>query len=69
MTDAMRRSGTVSAHHWGPGIIKTEAGRVTSVEPHPDDPHPSALNRNLAASLNGGAPGPAPRGQEILFGE
>ena len=55
MTDAMRRSGTVSAHHWGPGLIKTEAGRVTSVEPHPDDPHPSALNRNLAESLNGGA--------------
>ncbi len=55
MTDATRRSGLVSAHHWGPGIVQTESGRVTSVEPHPDDPHPSALNRNIATSLNGSA--------------
>ncbi|MEM9783904.1 MAG: molybdopterin-dependent oxidoreductase [Pseudomonadota bacterium] len=46
---------TLTASHWGAGIAVVENGRVVAVEPHPDDPDPSAINGNIAGSLNGRA--------------
>ncbi len=46
---------TLTASHWGPGIVEVSGGRVTSVLPHPDDPDPSRINENIAGCLNGSA--------------
>jgi len=45
----------LTSSHWGIGIVEARDGRVVSVESHPSDPDPSALNRNIAAGLNGRA--------------
>lgn len=75
----MKRRMQLTSNHWGPGLVKSEQGRIVSVEPHPADPVPSPLNGNIVGSLNGRArvlrpavrkgwldngPGSAPRGQD-----
>ena len=45
----------LTASHWGTGIAETKDGRIVAVHPHPDDPNPSAINGNIASSLNGRA--------------
>ncbi|MEM6677188.1 MAG: molybdopterin-dependent oxidoreductase, partial [Pseudomonadota bacterium] len=44
-----------TASHWGAGIAETRDGRLIAVHAHPDDPDPSAINGNIASSLNGRA--------------
>jgi len=44
-----------TASHWGAGIASVRNGRVVHVDADPDDPAPSRLNDNIAASLNGRA--------------
>lgn len=46
---------TITSSHWGIGVVTARDGKVTSVEGHPGDPDPSALNHNMADSLNGRA--------------
>ncbi|MBW4710013.1 molybdopterin-dependent oxidoreductase [Roseobacter sp. YSTF-M11] len=45
----------MTASHWGAGVVETHADRIVAVHPHPDDPHPSLINQNIASSLNGRA--------------
>lgn len=45
----------LTSNHWGPGRVELREGRIVSVHPHEDDPTPSAINGNLAGSLNGAA--------------
>ncbi|MEM9221209.1 MAG: molybdopterin-dependent oxidoreductase [Pseudomonadota bacterium] len=45
----------LTSSHWGVGLVRTDAGRIVAVEPHPDDPEPSPINQNIAGSLNGDA--------------
>ncbi|MEM7776130.1 MAG: molybdopterin-dependent oxidoreductase [Pseudomonadota bacterium] len=42
----------LTSSHWGPGLVTVEGGRITAVEPHPDDPVASPINDNIAGSLN-----------------
>ncbi|MEM8774041.1 MAG: molybdopterin-dependent oxidoreductase [Pseudomonadota bacterium] len=52
----MSRSDTrLTSSHWGIGVVSIQDGRITAVEGHASDPDPSALNDNIAASLNGRA--------------
>ena len=46
---------TVTANHWGTGLIETKDGKITQVIGHPDDPSPSPINGNIASSLRGDA--------------
>ena len=46
---------TLTGNHWGAGISETQNGRLVAVHPHPNDPNPSEINRNIASSLNGRA--------------
>ncbi len=46
---------TLTGNHWGAGISETKDGKLVAVHPHPDDPNPSEINRNVASSLNGRA--------------
>ena len=46
---------TLTGSHWGVGISETKDGKLVAVHPHPDDPDPSDINRNIASSLNGRA--------------
>ncbi|MEX0307420.1 MAG: molybdopterin-dependent oxidoreductase [Ruegeria sp.] len=46
---------TLTGNHWGAGISETKDGKLVAVHPHPDDPNPSDINRNIASSLNGRA--------------
>lgn len=55
MSTHPRSARRLTASHWGPGLVTVENGRLVSVEPHPDDPDPSRINENIAASLNGSA--------------
>lgn len=41
--------------HWGMGLVSISDGVVTRVDAHPDDPHPSPINENIASSLSGRA--------------
>ena len=50
-----KREKRLTASHWGIGIATIEAGKIASVEGHPQDPAPSRLNENIAGSLSGGA--------------
>ena len=45
----------LTASHWGAGLATISSGRLIGVEAHPDDPDPSAINENIATSLNGKA--------------
>ncbi|MEM6940827.1 MAG: molybdopterin-dependent oxidoreductase [Pseudomonadota bacterium] len=54
MKDAEDRP-TLTANHWGTGLIETEGGKLARVKGHPDDPSPSPINGNVASSLNGEA--------------
>ncbi|MGX9356745.1 molybdopterin-dependent oxidoreductase [Roseobacteraceae bacterium S113] len=45
----------LTANHWGVGTAEVEAGRIVSVQGHPDDPDPSPINSNVVSSLNGRA--------------
>ncbi|MEM9635371.1 MAG: molybdopterin-dependent oxidoreductase [Pseudomonadota bacterium] len=71
----------LTSNHWGPGYVNVENGRIVSVSPHADDPAPSPINGNIAASLNGRArvlrpavrkgwlengPGPSSRGEDAF---
>lgn len=48
-------SRTLTGNHWGAGISETRNGKLVAVHPHPNDPNPSEINRNIASSLNGRA--------------
>ena len=45
----------LTLNHWGPGIATVKDGRIVDVEMHPGDPDGSAINGNVAGSLNGRA--------------
>jgi biotin/methionine sulfoxide reductase len=45
----------LTANHWGTGYAQVENGRVVAVSDDADDPAPSPLNGNIAASLSGRA--------------
>ncbi|MEM6896648.1 MAG: molybdopterin-dependent oxidoreductase [Pseudomonadota bacterium] len=45
----------LTSNHWGIGLVHSAEGRVTRVDPDPDDPNPSPINDNIAGSLNGRA--------------
>nr|WP_254429211.1 MULTISPECIES: molybdopterin-dependent oxidoreductase [unclassified Ruegeria] len=45
----------MTGNHWGTGISETKGGKLIAVHPHPNDPNPSDINRNIASSLNGRA--------------
>lgn len=45
----------LTSSHWGLGLVETRDGRVSAVHPHPSDPDPSPLNRNMVAGLSGKA--------------
>ncbi len=55
MSTHPRNARRLTASHWGPGLVTVSNGRLVSVGPHPDDPDPSRINENIAASLNGSA--------------
>ncbi|MCE2516874.1 MAG: molybdopterin-dependent oxidoreductase [Alphaproteobacteria bacterium] len=42
-------------NHWGIGLAQVQDGRITSVNPYPDDRDPSAINSNIPGSLHGAA--------------
>lgn len=48
-------SGRLTSSHWGVGVVHVENDRITAVTPHPNDPAPSRISENLAASLTGRA--------------
>ena len=45
----------ITASHWGAGIARMDGEQIAAIEPHPDDPDPSRINENIAASLRGRA--------------
>ncbi len=45
----------LTSNHWGAGIVTVSDGRIVDVEAHPADPSGSAINGNIAGSLNGRA--------------
>lgn len=45
----------LTASHWGPGLARVRDGRLVSVDAHPEDLAPSAINGNIAGALNGAA--------------
>lgn len=45
----------ITSSHWGAGIVTVDDGKIVSVASHPDDPAGSAINDNIASSLNGDA--------------
>ena len=45
----------LTASHWGIGVAHVQDGRILSVEGHPSDPMASAINQNIASSLQGAA--------------
>ena len=45
----------LTSNHWGPGIVSVDDGRIVDVADHPADPSGSAINGNIAGSLNGRA--------------
>ncbi|MGB1157202.1 MAG: molybdopterin-dependent oxidoreductase, partial [Alphaproteobacteria bacterium] len=47
---ANKRSALTSSH-WGAGVVRTDAGRVTAVDPYPGDPSPNRINENIPGSL------------------
>ncbi|WP_455286504.1 molybdopterin-dependent oxidoreductase [Cupriavidus necator] len=46
---------TITASHWGAGVVETVGGQIQSVAPYRDDPNPSRINENIADSLQGTA--------------
>lgn len=46
---------SVTANHWGIGVVSVTDGTVTNVARHEKDPDPSPLNDNIARSLHGSA--------------
>ncbi|MEO0751454.1 MAG: hypothetical protein AAFY25_06590, partial [Pseudomonadota bacterium] len=42
---------SLTSSHWGIGVVRTKGGRIASVDAHPSDPDPSALNGNMAGAL------------------
>ena len=51
---ANKRSALTSSH-WGAGVVRTDAGRVTAVDPYPGDPSPNRINENIPGSLSSDA--------------
>lgn len=45
----------LTSNHWGPGLVSVKDGHIVDVEAHPEDPAGSAINGNIAGSLNGRA--------------
>ena len=45
----------LTSSHWGAGVVRVKGGKLTGVDSHADDPAPSAINDNIASSLNGRA--------------
>jgi biotin/methionine sulfoxide reductase len=45
----------LTSSHWGAGLVRVKDGKLTGVDSHADDPAPSAINDNIASSLNGRA--------------
>lgn len=41
----------VTSNHWGAGVVRTDNGRIVSVDGHPADMAPSPLNNNMAGAL------------------
>ncbi|MEM7562541.1 MAG: molybdopterin-dependent oxidoreductase [Pseudomonadota bacterium] len=42
-----------TAHHWGAGIATVDDGILKRVDPHPDDPDPSAIHDNIVEGIYG----------------
>ncbi len=49
------RQQTLTASHWGVGIVSIEGERIVAVDAHPDDPDASLINSNIPESLHGRA--------------
>ncbi|MCV3274188.1 molybdopterin-dependent oxidoreductase [Roseobacter sinensis] len=45
----------LTANHWGVGLAQVANGQIRAVVAHPDDPHGSPINKNIAGSLAGRA--------------
>lgn len=45
----------ITVNHWGVGRARVQDGNLLEVGSHPGDPTPSAINDNIASSLNGEA--------------
>ena len=45
----------LTASHWGIGVARTDGKRILAIAGHASDPAPSAINSNIAGSLNGTA--------------
>ncbi len=52
MNDTFTR---LTSSHWGAGLVRIKGGKLAGVDAHGDDPAPSAINDNIASSLNGKA--------------
>ncbi|MEM6579007.1 MAG: molybdopterin-dependent oxidoreductase, partial [Pseudomonadota bacterium] len=71
----------LTASHWGVGCATLDAGRLVSIDGHPNDPDASPINGNIVGSLTGkarilrpairkswldGRPGAVPRGRDAF---
>lgn len=52
MNDTFTR---LTSSHWGAGLVRVKGGKLAGVDAHGDDPAPTAINDNIASSLNGKA--------------